>query len=115
MINKQAVQKLISVLLADIPKLKTDKSYYYNEPMYFNYAIYYDSLCEALLALDEDKPGNIFGTYLTGFVAYQILDNGKELWEVAQMLIEQLQEKLKELEEETIEEKEEDQEVKYQA
>ena len=102
MINKQAVQKLISVLLADIPKLKTDQSYFYNEPMYFNYAIYYDSLCEALLALDDDKKGqNIFGIYLTGFVAYQVLDNGKELWEVAEMLIEQLQEKLEELEADT--------------
>lgn len=80
MVNKEAVQKLISALLNDLPKLKTDQSYFYNEPMYFNYAIYYDSLCESLSNLDEDKTSaNLFGVYLMGFMAYQILDNGKEL------------------------------------
>ena len=40
MIDTQAVRKLIFSLMDDLQKLKTDKSYLYNEPMYFNYAIY---------------------------------------------------------------------------
>ena len=38
MVKKKALEKLIADLLNDIPKLKNDKSYYYNDPMYFNYA-----------------------------------------------------------------------------
>lgn len=81
MVNKEAIKKLISALSDDLPKLKNDQSYYYNEPMYFNYAVYYDSLCESLSNLDTeaDSKHNLFGVYLMGFVAYQILDNGKEL------------------------------------
>lgn len=98
MVAKEAIKELISGLLADLPKLKTDQSYFYHDPMYFNYAIYYDSLCEKLNSLDVDKTEpNLFGVYLMSFTAYQILDNGKELWEVAEMLIELLQNKLEEL------------------
>ena len=106
MVNEESIQKLISELIEDLPKLKTDQSYFYNEPMYFNYAGYYDSLCESLSDLDDDKTApNLFGVYLMSFVAYQILDLGKELWEVVEMIIEQLQDKLTEMSKNTAESK----------
>lgn len=91
-----AIKKLIYSLTDDLKKLKTDKSYLRNEPMYFNYAMYWDSLCGKLEELDAINAN--FGSALLLFASTEILNNGKELWQVVESIIDKLNKKLAELE-----------------
>ena len=99
MIDAQVVKKLVFSLMNDLRKLKTDKSYLYNEPMYFNYAIYWDSLCNKLEELDTVNTN--FGSLLLWSASAEVVNNKKELWQVVESLISKLNKKLKELEYDT--------------
>ena len=101
MIDAQCIKKLVSSLLDDLHKLKTDRSYLYNEPMYFNYAIYWDYLCNRLIELDTVDSD--FGSSLLWSASTEIVNNKKELWQVVELLIDKLNKKLKELEYDTCE------------
>ena len=99
MIDTQRIKRLVFSLLDDLHKLKTDRSYLYNEPMYFNYAIYWDCLCNKLIELDTVD--NDFGSSLLWSASAEIVDNKKELWQVVELLISKLNKKLIELEYDT--------------
>lgn len=99
MIDTQAVKKLVFSLTDDLKKLKTDKSYLYNEPMYFNYAIYWDTLCNKLIELDTSETN--FGSLLLQSASAEIVNNKKELWQVVESIINKLNKKIKELEYDT--------------
>ena len=99
MIDIQVIRKLIFSLTDDLQKLKTDKSYLYNEPMYFNYAMYWDSLCNKLEELNTLNTN--FGSLLLLSASKEIVDNKKELWQVVESIISKLNTKLMELEYDT--------------
>ncbi len=90
------IEILIKDLEKDLPKLRTDESYFYHEPMYFNYVTYYELLSAKLAELDGNNE-SFFGTYLVSFISYQLIDLGKELAEVVEEVISLLEEKLVEL------------------
>lgn len=99
MIDTQVIKKVLFSLVNDLQKLKTDRSYLYNEPMYFNYAIYWDTLCNKLTELDTAETD--FGSSLLWSASTEIVDNKKELWQVVEQLISKLNKKLVELEYDT--------------
>ena len=110
-IDRKQLVKFINTLEADLPKLDTDESFQYHEPAYYNYINYYDDLIEALLVLGADKKSSgVFGAYLVGLLAYQVIDLEKSLGDAVRVLIEELKVKLDEIdansEEEIFEDKE---------
>ena len=97
-VDRKQLVKFISTLEADLPKLDFDDSFQYHEPAYYNYINYYDELIEALLVLGADKHSSgVFGAYLVGLLAYQVIDLEKSLGDAVRVIIEELKTKLAEI------------------
>ena len=96
-LSKDKLFKLITQLEIDLPALD-DESFQWHEPAYYNYVTYYDELIVKLLSLGIDESKSVYGAYLVGLLAYQVLDLKKSLAEACEMLIDELKTKLKELE-----------------
>ena len=89
-INKDKLFELITILEADMPKLETDESYQRHEPLYYNYVVYYDDLVETLLQVCGKDKISIFGTYLVGLLAYQVVELQKPLYDAVGMILSEL-------------------------
>jgi len=96
-INKDKLLELITILEADMPKLEVEESYQRHEPLYYNYVVYYDDLVETLLQVCGKDKVSIFGTYLVGLLAYQVVEMQKSLYEAVGALLIELRKKYDEL------------------
>ena len=97
-LNKDKLWELATVLEADLPKLQSDESYQKHDPTYYNYVVYYEDLVETLLQLGGKVDVSLFGAYLVGLIAYQVMELETPLYEAVRMVINELKVKINLLE-----------------
>ena len=93
-ISKDKLADLIIILENDLPKLQYEESFQYHEPSYYNYVTYYEELVETLLSLGGKDSLNLFGAYLVGLLAYQVMDLKTPLYMAVQMIVDELKNKI---------------------
>ena len=95
--NRDRLVALITILEADLPKLEMDESFQRHTPEYYNCVIYYEDLVETLLELGGKDQVNLFGAYLVGLLAYQVMERQVSLYDAVKMILEELKIKVAEI------------------
>ena len=94
LVSKDKLVNLIVILEADIPKLELDEAFQKHDPAYYNYVAYYEDLVETLLELGGKEHLSLFGAYLVGLLAYQVMELGAPLHIAVKLIIDELKYKI---------------------
>ena len=96
-VNTDKLYELITLLEADIVKLKTEESYQKHDPQYYDYVVYYEDLAETIFKITSGTDIHLFGTYLVALLAYQVVEKDQPLYRAAEIIVDELKTRYEEL------------------